>query len=154
MACDGVWACVESGSSEFFAHVDDVFAQVFGKGLGMSVRCPGFRGDRFRATGIEVGQDLVDTLAGDSESLGDFCGWLALVSYGFNDCEVAVGAVHLSTMSRLIPMCVCATQWLVGVNYVVAEVSTIRKVLAGTPCQPCRDFGQRSTLLYADMPTA
>lgn len=122
---DGVWACVESCSGEFFTHFDDVFAQAFGYGLGVGVRCAGFRGDGFRAAGIEVGEDLVDALAGNPESFGDFGGRLALVSYGFNDCEVAVGAVHLSTMSQLIPVRLSATRLLVGVNYVATEVSTI-----------------------------
>ena len=64
-------------------------------------------------------------------------------------------------MSRLIPVWLHATRLLVGVNYVATEVSTItlggflglsvnhvaadlstiRKVPPGTPCQLCRDFG-------------
>lgn len=64
-------------------------------------------------------------------------------------------------MSRLIPVWLHATRLLVGVNYVATEVSTItlggflglsvnhvaadlstiRKVPLGTPCQLCRDFG-------------
>lgn len=94
MEGDGVWACVQPGPGEFFTHIDDVFTRVFGDGLGVGVWCAGFRGDRFRPTGVEVGQDLVDALAGDPESFGDFGSGFALISYSFNDCEVAVGAVH------------------------------------------------------------
>ena len=126
------------------------------------VWCAGFRGDCFRSAGVEVGQDLVDALARDPESFGDFGSWFTLVSYGFNNCEVAVGAVHLSTMSRLIPRLpsrhavvgesvndVAAEvstftpgsfPWL-SVNHVAADLSTIRKVLPVTLCQLCRDFG-------------
>ena len=53
--------------------------------------------------GVELSKDLVDELAGDSESFGDFGDWSALIADGFDDGEVAVRAVHLSTMSRLIP---------------------------------------------------
>jgi len=66
---DRVWACVESCSGEFFTHFDDVFAQAFGYGLGVGVRCAGFRGDGFRTAGIEVGEDLVDAVT--VEAIGE-----------------------------------------------------------------------------------
>ena len=120
MEGDGVWACVETGPGQLFAHFDDVFTQVFGDGLGVGVWCAGFRGDRFRPAGVEVGEDSVDALAGDPESFGDFGSWFALVSYGLNDREVAVGAVHF-------------------VNNVPTDPRVASRHAVAGRCQLCRD---------------
>lgn len=40
--------------------------------------------------GVELSKDLVDELAGDSESFGDFGDWSALIADGFDDGKVAV----------------------------------------------------------------
>ena len=69
----------------------------------MGVRRARFGGDGLFASGVELGEDLVDALAGDAESFGDFGDWFALIADGFDDGEISVRAVHLSTMSRLIP---------------------------------------------------
>lgn len=69
--------------------------------LGMGVWCAGLRGNRLRSASVELGEDLVDALARDSETFSDFSDRLTLIEDSFDNGEIAVGAVHLSTMSRL-----------------------------------------------------
>ena len=70
--------------------------------LGMGVWCAGLRGNRLRSASVELGKDLVDALARDSETFSDFSDRLTLIEDSFDNGEIAVGAVHLSPMSRLM----------------------------------------------------
>ena len=105
MESDGVSPGVESGSGELYAHVDDVFAQIIRNGVRVGAGCARFRGDRLSSTGIELGQNLVDALPGDTESFGDFCDGFTLFDSGFDDSEVAVGTVHLVNHVPAHPAC-------------------------------------------------
>ena len=77
-----------------------------------------------RPAGIEICEDCVDALPGDAESFGNFGHWFALIADGFNNREVAVGAVHWSTMPQpdgVVSRHAC----IVSVNDVATDVTTI-----------------------------
>lgn len=59
----------------------------------------GMRGTRARrdgvgAAGVKGVEDLIDALAGDSKTLGDFRGAAALFADCLDDGHVAVGTIH------------------------------------------------------------